>query len=213
MLFRSGYVGSGSISGYLWSDVNGDSVKQAGEPGLSGVNVFIDLNANGVRDPSEPYVVSGSDGTFAFNYLVANTYRVAIDLLSLPPNLRPTFDLDGTNTPNVATITLGAGQNVANANFGYQGRASLAGVVTDAFTGLPIAGATVVVVDSLGTTQTVTTGLSGDYNVPNLWTGSATLTVSKTGYRTVNATPTIVGGANNQNEVLTPNTQIGRAHV
>ena len=63
----------------------------------------------------------GPDGSFAFNHLVANTYRVAVDILSLPPNIRPTFDLDGTNTPNVATITLGAGQNVMNANFGYQG--------------------------------------------------------------------------------------------
>ena len=106
-----GYVGSGSISGYLWSDLNGEGVQEAGEPGLSGVNVFIDLNANGVRDPGEPYVASGPDGSYAFNYLVANTYRVAIDLLSLPPNMRPTFDLDGTNTPNVATIILGAAQN------------------------------------------------------------------------------------------------------
>ena len=204
-----GYVGSGSVSGYLWSDVNGDGVKQAGEPGLSGVNVFIDLNANGVREPNEPYVVSGPDGSFAFNYLVADTYRIAIDLLSLPPDMRPTFDLDGINTPNVATITLGAGQNTTNANFGYQGHASLAGVVTDAFTSLPIAGATVVVVDSLGTTQTVTTDPSGDYNVVSLWTGLATLTVSRTGYLTVTATPTIVGGTNTQNEVLTPNTLVG----
>ena len=45
-----GYVGSGSISGYVWNDINGDGLWQAGEPGLSGVNVFIDLNANGVRD-------------------------------------------------------------------------------------------------------------------------------------------------------------------
>ena len=87
--------------------------------------------------------------------------------------MRPTYDLDGTNTPNVATMILGAGQNVTNANFGYQGQASLAGVITDAFTGLPISGATVVVVDSLGTTQTVTSGLSGAYNVVSLWTGPA----------------------------------------
>ena len=164
----------------------------------------IDLNANGVRDAGEPYVATAPDGSFAFNYLVAGTYRVAVDILSLPPNMRPTYDLDGTNTPNVATMTLGAGQNVTNANFGYQGRASLAGVITDAFTGLPIPGATVVVVDSLGTTQTVTTGLSGDYNVVSLWTGPATLTVSKTGYGTVTATPTIVGGANTQNEASPP---------
>ena len=204
-----GYVGSGSISGYLWSDVNGDAARQAGEPGLPGISVFIDLNGNGVREAGEPEQVTGPDGSYAFNYLVANTYRVAIDILSLPPDMRPTFDLDGTNTPNVATVVLSADQNVTNANFGYQGRASLAGVVSDAFTGLPIPGATVVVVDSMGATQTVATGLSGDYNVVSLWTGPATLTIGKPGYQTATATPAIVGGANTHNEVLTPNTLAG----
>ena len=80
--------------------------------------------------------------------------------------------------------------------------------MTDAFTGLPITGATVVVVDSLGTTQTVTT-VSGGYNVVSLWTGPATLTVSKPGYGTITTAPSIVGGANTQNQVLTPNTLAG----
>ncbi len=126
-----------------------------------------------MREPGEPNQATAPDGSYAFTYLIANTYRVAIDILSLPPDMRPTYDLDGTNTPNVATLILDAGQNITNANFGYQGRASLAGVVTDAFTGLPIPGATVVVVDSMGITQTVITGLSGDYNVASLWTGLA----------------------------------------
>jgi uncharacterized repeat protein (TIGR01451 family) len=204
-----GYVGSGSISGFLWSDINGDSLYQGGEPALNGVNVFVDLNANGVREPGEPYVTTAPDGSFAFNYLVATTYRIAIDILSLPPDMRPTYDLDGTNTPNVATLILGAGQNVTNASFGYQGQASLAGVITDGFTGLPLQGATVVVVDSLGTTQTVVTGLSGDYNVVSLWTGPATVTVSKIGYAAGTASPTIVAGANTQSLGLTPNTLSG----
>ena len=204
-----GYVGSGSIGGFAWSDINGNGVWQAGAPGLPGVNVFMDLNANGVRDAGEPYVTTSPDGSFAFNYLVAGNYRVAVDILSLPPNMRPTFDLDGTNTPNVATITLGAGQNITNANFGYQGRANLAGVITDAVTGLPILGATVVVVDSVGTTQTVSTGLSGGYSVASVWTGPASVTASKPGYGSTGANPTIVAGANTQTLSLTANTLVG----
>ncbi len=204
-----GYVGSGSISGSAWSDVNGDALKQAGEPGLAGMNVFIDLNGNGVREAGEPYVATGPDGSFLFNYLMADTYRVAVDILTLPPDMRPTFDLDGTNTPNVATLTLGAGQSITNADFGYQGRASLAGTITDALSGLPIPGATVVVVDSLGTTQTVMTSTSGDYNVVSLWTGPATVTVRKTGYGSAWAKPSILIGANTQNLSLTPNTLVG----
>ena len=113
--------------------------------------------------------------------------------------MRPTFDLDGTNTPNVATIPLGAGQNVTNANFGYQGRASLAGRDHGRVTGLPIPGATVVVVDSLGTTQTVTTGLSGNYNIAELVDRSGDPHRQQDRLRHVpRASPTIVTGANTQ---------------
>ena len=198
-----GYVGNGSISGFIWNDVNGDGVYQSGEPRLAGVNVFIDLNANGVREPDEPYVTSAPDGSFLLNYLMANTYRVAIDILSLPPGMRPTYDLDGTNTPNLGTFVLGAGQIITNANFAYQGHGSLAGVISDALTASPLQGATVVVVDSLGATQTEVTGQAGDYNVANLWTGPATISASLAGYVSATVNPSITMGANTQNLSLT----------
>jgi uncharacterized repeat protein (TIGR01451 family) len=204
-----GYIGSGSISGYLWNDVNVDGVKQAGEPILAGVKVFIDLNGNGVREADEPFVLTGADGSYLISNLVSNTYQITVDLATLPTGVHPTFDTDGTITPDVVSVVLGGGQNSTDIDFGFQGSASLSGLVTDIFTGQPIADATVSVVDSLGVVQTTASGVGGIYNISSLWIGAATVTVNKTGYVTTNSNPVIVNGANTVNEQLTPNTVTG----
>ncbi|MBI1337329.1 MAG: choice-of-anchor D domain-containing protein [Phycisphaera sp.] len=41
---------SGSISGTVWADLNGDGVRDAGEPGLAGVTVYLDDNDNAQLD-------------------------------------------------------------------------------------------------------------------------------------------------------------------
>ena len=87
---------------------------------------------------------------------------------------------------------------------------TLAGVVTDAITGLPIAGATVQVTDSSNVVHTVSTDATGHYGIAALPTGPATLTASKTGYTTATASPTIVAGPNTQNVSLTANTLTGQ---
>ena len=62
------------------------------------------------------------------------------------------------------------------------------------------------VVDSAGTTNTVTTDATGHYSVTNIATGAATVTASKTGYNPATATPTIVAGPNTQDLQLTAST-------
>ena len=86
---------------------------------------------------------------------------------------------------------------------------TLAGVVTNTVSGLPIAGATVLVVDSANVTNTLTTDATGHYAVTNIAAGVATVTASQTGYTTATASPTIVAGANTQNLGLTANTLTG----
>ena len=44
----------GSIGDFVWDDLNGDGVQDAGEPGIAGVTVYVDLNNNGVLDGGEP---------------------------------------------------------------------------------------------------------------------------------------------------------------
>jgi hypothetical protein len=44
----------GSIQGTVWNDVNADSVRAAGDPGLGGWTVYMDLNADGGLSAGEP---------------------------------------------------------------------------------------------------------------------------------------------------------------
>ena len=55
----------GDVRGTTWRDVDGDGTFDAGEPGLPGVTVYVDLNENGTYNAgAEPSAVSGGDGTF-----------------------------------------------------------------------------------------------------------------------------------------------------
>src|SRR5262249_1937333 len=56
-----------SISGSVFEDVNGNAIKDAGEPTLSGWTVYVDSNNNGVYDSaSEPGALTDSSGNYAF---------------------------------------------------------------------------------------------------------------------------------------------------
>ncbi len=204
-----GYVGSGSISGTLWNDFSADGVRQPEEAAIPGAVVFIDANGNGARDVGELSTTTDTNGVYTFTNLVATSYRVAVDLQSLPNGVGETYDVDGTNTLNVATVNLAAGQNMASVDFGYLYFANLSGYITDSLTGSPIPGAKVVIVDFLGGTQRATTDGSGHYYVPFLWLGPAKVTASKSGYAPSSAFTFIFFGSNTQDLALVPNTLSG----
>lgn len=110
----------------------------------------------------------------------------------------------GQTIGNTATVSGGpfdyaAGNNSASASLTVPATV-LTGIVTDQKTGLPLAGATVQVTDSLGHVYTVTTGEDGRYTVTGspgtpLAAGPATVTASIAGYVPTIATPTVVAGA------------------
>ena len=110
-------------------------------------------------------------------------------------------------TTATASPTIVAGANTQDLGLTAN---TLTGVVTDAITSLPIAGATVQVTDSSNGVHTVTTDAAGHYGVTNLPTGPATVTASQTGYASASASPTIVPGANTQDLSLTANTLTGQ---
>lgn len=58
----------GSISGVKWHDLDGDFLREEGEPGLAGWTIYIDANENGVLDPGELNATTGVDGS----YTIAN---------------------------------------------------------------------------------------------------------------------------------------------
>lgn len=76
LTFANHIAGPGSLAGFKCEDVNGNGVCEEGEAGLGGFVVFLDLDNNGVRGPTEPFVLTSSAGLYAFPGLQAGVYRV-----------------------------------------------------------------------------------------------------------------------------------------
>ena len=51
----------GEIRGLKWDDLDGDGQRDAGEPGMDGVTIYLDLNENDVLDDGEPSTVTVVD--------------------------------------------------------------------------------------------------------------------------------------------------------
>ena len=75
-----------TISGTIWNDADGDGVRDSGEPGVAGWEVFLDANNNGLRDAGEPSTLTASDnaaspqdetGSYTFAGLAPGVYTVA----------------------------------------------------------------------------------------------------------------------------------------
>ena len=73
---------AGRIEGSHFDDLNGNGLRDPGEPGLAGITTFLDLNGNGRLDAGEPSTVSDANGNFRFFNLPPGTYRVTA---ILPP--------------------------------------------------------------------------------------------------------------------------------
>ena len=64
------------IQGTKWNDLDGDSTRDAGEPGLAGWTIYLDLNNNGQLNGGEPSRVTDGSGNYEFTGLAAGTYNV-----------------------------------------------------------------------------------------------------------------------------------------
>jgi hypothetical protein len=73
---------AGRIEGSHFDDLNGNGLRDPGEPGLAGITTFLDLNSNGRLNPGEPSTVSDANGNFRFSNLPPGTYHVTA---LLPP--------------------------------------------------------------------------------------------------------------------------------
>ncbi|MEI7685833.1 MAG: SdrD B-like domain-containing protein, partial [Planctomycetota bacterium] len=138
--FDFGYQGTtvnGSMGDTIWLDRNGDGVQQAGEPGLAGVGVTATwLGFDGVAGGGDDITYNATtdaNGNYRIGNLPSGNYIVGVVTATLPLNLQPTFDLDGTGTANVTSTTLslnaGVVQNRTDADFGYRGTASIGDTV------------------------------------------------------------------------------------
>lgn len=178
----------------VWIDANSNGIQDTSEVGLTNVVVVL-------RDSTGSSIgtnTTGANGTYAFTNLTAGTYTVTV---TPPANYGPTWDLDGAGTPNRATVTVVAGEQRLNVDFGYvfcpgTGRiGDLVWVDTDADgtrdttgcraeSGLP--NATVRLYDLNGTLLgTDVTDSNGRYEFTSLLAGTYSIVVtSPSGYTT-----------------------------
>lgn len=81
---------TGEISGQVFDDKNRNGVRDAGEPGVAGITLLLDIHPNNARDNDEPVAVTDADGRYTFTNLSVfvdlahptQTYRV-IELVSV----------------------------------------------------------------------------------------------------------------------------------
>ncbi|MHC4880502.1 MAG: FG-GAP-like repeat-containing protein, partial [Planctomycetota bacterium] len=77
----------GSINGKKFHDLNRDGFEDTGEPGLAGVDIYLDLNGNGRLDPDEPITTTTGDdpgtieidetGEYQFDGVIPGDYLVS----------------------------------------------------------------------------------------------------------------------------------------
>jgi hypothetical protein len=68
-----------SLSGLVWDDRNSSTTLDESEPRFSRINVYLDTNRNGQRDPGEPVTRTNSAGRYVFTGLSAGTYDVRVE--------------------------------------------------------------------------------------------------------------------------------------
>ncbi len=71
-------VTPGGISGTIFSDTDGDGVRDSGESAVSGWTVYVDVNQNGAADLDEPTATSALTGEYSIPELTPGSYSLEI---------------------------------------------------------------------------------------------------------------------------------------
>src|SRR6185436_6369427 len=182
LTYDFGYRGTASIGDRLWFDLNGDEDQDSGEGGINSVTVeLLDGGGNLIASTT-----TSGDGNYLFDHLLPGSYKVRVVASTLPPGLAPSFDRDGTGTPNIAKVPLGAGEDRIDVDFGYKGTASLGDRIWNDLDGdgnqesgeAGLNNVTVALLDSGGNVvKTTTTSGDGNYSFNDLVAGTYTVRV------------------------------------
>ncbi|WP_162142098.1 SdrD B-like domain-containing protein [Ilumatobacter coccineus] len=183
----------GSIGDRIYLDTNGDGVQgdPTDEPGLAGVVVRLTSGGSdgqlGTADDVAAEQETGLDGSYLFDELPANEYRIDV-IGGVVNRLVNTDDPDGGGDSS-SVVTLGEGDDRTDQDFGYD-----PGDPADAFLGDRVwfdtnrngvqesgepglNGVTVTLTLPDGTTRATTTSGNGDYLFTDLEPGEYTVTV------------------------------------
>ncbi|MBN1977867.1 MAG: hypothetical protein JW918_10730 [Anaerolineae bacterium] len=122
---------AGAIGDYVWNDLDGDGVQDAGEPGIPGVTVYLCTSATCNSGTAIATDVTDGSGLYLFEALTDGTYYVAVDTSTLPGStFTQTGDPDEAGTCSAcdsqssATINSNDGNPATDddllRDFGYQ---------------------------------------------------------------------------------------------
>lgn len=142
------YAGTGSISGLVWNDENGDG-GSSGEPGIAATAVTLEWTDSVTSSTNTWSTTTDGSGVYDVTMLPAGFYRVSNpDLTS--GGWSPTDDADGV-ADGAANLNLSAGQDMSLAHFGWRQTADVR-VVASSLSTLRIGetGSFAVQVDNLG---------------------------------------------------------------
>jgi len=123
-----------SIGDYVWFDVNGDGVQNAGEPPIPGAQVtVVYLGPDGVPgggDDETHVTTTDAAGSYLVDRLPGGAYSVTVTG-GVPAGMTPSFDLDdGTTSPDGQWLgSLAEDAVERDVDFGYMGTGSIGDLV------------------------------------------------------------------------------------
>src|SRR5262249_26346274 len=89
----------GDITGTKFEDHNGNGIRDTGDQGLAGWQVYIDANNNGQLDPGEDRTFTPADGTYRFGDGAPGNYKIR--------EVQQSGWVNTTPLPRSATVTAG----------------------------------------------------------------------------------------------------------
>ncbi|MCP4201632.1 MAG: DUF11 domain-containing protein, partial [bacterium] len=107
----------GQIGDLVWLDVDGDGLRDLGEPGISNVTVEL-LNGVCTQGVNCPATVTDINGRYGFNRLVPGSYQVFLDETTLPGSPGELVSAPGTANPS-AVLVITTTEVYEGLDFGY----------------------------------------------------------------------------------------------
>ncbi len=113
------------IGNFVWNDLNQDGIRDAGEPGISGATVSLDVNADGTINAT---TTTDANGFYSFTGLTAGSYKVVFSQPTGFDSVSPfqeggdstvDSDADPNNSLMSDVITLNAGETNDTIDAGF----------------------------------------------------------------------------------------------
>jgi uncharacterized repeat protein (TIGR01451 family) len=121
----AGFYRAGRIGDFVWDDLDGDGIQDAGEPGIAGVTVSL-TGTDGAGNPVSLTTTTDADGFYEFTGLAPGTYVVAF---GAPAGYEGTAQNQGGDdtldsdadplTGQTAPIVLASGENNPTIDAGF----------------------------------------------------------------------------------------------